>query len=70
MKCPHCNATKIKVVATKHFDAYSINRHRACLICKQSWHTTESLIIKNNIPVHLFLQRGEDGKFLPLTQES
>jgi transcriptional regulator NrdR family protein len=70
MKCPHCSATRIKVVATKHLDDCSINRYRTCLICKQSWHTKESQIFKDPTPIHLLLQRGEGGKFLPLIQES
>jgi len=62
MKCPHCEATRIKVVSTKHLDDLSIDRYRTCLICKQSWHTKELQIIKE--PCEVVLLKDSRGRFI------
>jgi transcriptional regulator NrdR family protein len=44
MKCPHCNASHIRVVTTRHEDETAILRHRTCHQCKESWITREQQI--------------------------
>jgi transcriptional regulator NrdR family protein len=66
MKCPHCSATVIKVLATKHLDNLSIERYRTCSICNKSWHTKELQIIKK--PKKVVILRDSKGKFISQKQ--